>query len=75
MRPVHQPTLVIPFIQTPNANPASHAKRHPLRQIDIMCHQDGLAVSYIEHESLVAGLIVIVRQQAPDEARCLDPGF
>lgn len=37
VRPVHEATKVIPLVHPPKLNTVSHAERHSLREVDIVC--------------------------------------
>lgn len=73
MRPVQESTKVIPLVHAPHVHPVAHAERHALRKIDVVGDEQGPAITDVDDEALVAGAVVIIRQQASDEAGHFDP--
>ncbi len=53
MRPVHQPTQVIPFVHPAKSNLVTHAGGHPVGKIDIVRDQQRLPVTRIQNDTLV----------------------
>jgi len=68
VRPVDQATKVIPFIHAADQHAITHSHRHSFGQAEIVCNQQRCPVADIDDEALVAGTVVIIRQQARHEA-------
>ena len=73
MRPVHKPAQIVPFVHATNVHSVAHAKGHPFGEVDIVGDQQGPAGADIQYESLMPRAIVVIRQQAFDEAADFDP--
>ena len=73
MRPVHESAEIVPLVQSSHPHAIAHAERNSLGEVDVVDNQEGLVVANIDDESLVRRPLVIVRQQAADEARDFDP--
>ena len=68
VRPVHQSTEVIPFVHAANVNAVTHTNGNAIGEIDVVCYQQGLAIADIDNEALMTRVIIVVRQEAADEA-------
>ena len=73
MGPVHEAAKIIPLIHAAHVDAITHADRHAFREIDVVGDQQGLAVADIDNEALVSRIVVVVTQEAADEARDFDP--
>lgn len=73
MCPMDQAAKVIPLVHPSHPDAITHAQRHALCEIDIVCNQQRTAATDIDNETLMARAVVVVRQQPPDEARNFDP--
>ena len=73
MRPVNEPAQIVPFVHATNVHSVAHAKGHPFGEVDIVGDQQGPAGADIQYESLMPRAIVVIRQQAFDEAADFDP--
>jgi hypothetical protein len=73
VRPVHQATLIIPLVNAAKADSVAHADGHALRQVEVVGNQQRLAARQLQYEPLVPGALMIVRDQADDDAGVFDP--
>ena len=71
---MHEPTQLIPLVQSAIVNSVAHAERHASGQIDIVRDQYCLAIAPIQDEALVLRSFVIVGQQTPHDSVTLYPG-
>ncbi len=53
VRPVHQPTQLIPLVHTADMDPVAHADRHALGEIDVMGNKQRATAADVEYEALV----------------------
>ena len=72
VRPVQKSAEIVPLVKATHVNAITHAHRDALGQLEIVRDQQCLSLAYSDNETLVTRL-VIVGQQAPDEARDFDP--
>lgn len=73
MRPVHEAAQVVPFVHATNVHPVAHANGNTLGEVNIVGDKQGPAGTYIQYESLVPRTIVVIRQQAFDQAADFNP--
>lgn len=73
MRPVHQPTEIVPLVLSAYPYAIAHTERHALGELDVVDYQERLAIADIDDESLVRRPLAIIWQKAADEARDFDP--
>jgi hypothetical protein len=71
--PVHESAEIVPLEHTPESHAVAQADRDPFRQIDVVSNQQGLAVSQLQDESLMAVALIVIRDQPLDESRILYP--
>ena len=53
VRPMHQTAKFIPFVHATKMHAITHADRYSLRQINVMCDQQRLAVFQLRNETLM----------------------
>jgi hypothetical protein len=70
---VHESAEVVPLEHAPEPHAITETDRDPLREIDVVSDQDGLAVGQLQDESLMARAFVVIRDQPLDESRVLYP--
>jgi hypothetical protein len=75
VRPVHEATVLIPFVDAAKCDPVTQADWHAQREFEVVRDQQSLAPGQLHYEALVPGAIVIVRDQSHHEARVLDPAI
>lgn len=68
VRPVHQSTEVIPLVHAANVNAVTHTNGNAIGEINVVRYQQGLAIADIDNEALVTRVVIVVRQEAADEA-------
>ena len=73
MRPVHEAAQIVPFVHATNVYPVAHANGNTFREVNIVGDKQGPAGADIQYESLVPRAIVVIRQQALDQAADFDP--
>ena len=73
MRPVNEPTQIIPFVHAADQHSVTHAEGNAFRQVDVVRYQQRAAIADIDNESLMSRTVIIVGQQAPHEALDFDP--
>ena len=73
MCPVNQPAEIIPLVHTPEPGAVSESHRYPLCNVYVVRNEECLPIADIENKALVPRAILVIRQQALHEARCLDP--
>ncbi len=73
MSPVHEPSKLVPLVHTTHFDAIADAKRHAFGQIEIMRDQQRPAVTDIDDESLVTRAVIVVMQEAADEAFYFGP--
>ena len=73
VRPVDKTAQVIPLVHAAHLNAIPQAERHAVGEIDIVRDQQRPATANIDDEALVTGTVVVITQQAADEARDFDP--
>ena len=73
MCPVNQSAELIPLVHTPELDTVSESHRHPLCNVYVVSNKERLPIADIENKALVPRAILVIRQQALHEARCLDP--
>jgi hypothetical protein len=71
---MHKPTEVVPFVHASKLDSIANTQGHTLRQIDIVRQQQTLAVTQVQHNSLMAVAIVVVSQKPPHYACLFNPG-
>ena len=69
--PVKQPAPLVSFVLPPHGNDVATSQRDPLRQVDVVGHQEGPSVLQADDEPLVAGSLLVVGQGLLDPARDL----
>ncbi len=60
MRPVHEPSQIVPLVQATHLHAVAHTERHAVREVEVVRDQQGLTIADIDDETLVTGAIVIV---------------
>ena len=60
MRPVHQPTEIVPLIHSAKHDSVADADRHAFGEVDVVCDQYRAAIAQLNNKSLVTRSIVIV---------------
>jgi hypothetical protein len=70
---VDQAAEVVPLVHAPHSYAITHADRDALRKIDVVGNQQCLAIADVDDETLVTRTVVVITQQAADEARDFDP--
>jgi len=73
MRPVHEAAQVVPFVHATNVYPVAHANGNTLGEVNVVGDEQGSAGAYIQYEPLVPRAIVVIRQQAFDQAADFNP--
>lgn len=73
MCPVHEPAKVVPFVHSADLDAVSQPNRDALRQVDVMRNQQRLAIAHVDDEALVAGAVIVVRQQSRNDTPNVDP--
>lgn len=73
MCPVNQPAEIIPLVHTPEPDAVSESHRYPVCNVYVVSNKECLPIADIENKALVPRAILVIRQQALHEARCLDP--
>ena len=73
MGPVHEAAEVVPLVQAAHPHAIAHADRDALGEINVVRDQQGLAIADIDDEALMPGTIIVITQQAADEACDFDP--
>ena len=73
MRPVHQSTEIIPLIHAADLYTIPQANGHPLCQVNVVCDEQGLAVTDVDDKALVARSVVIIRQDSRHDTLDVDP--
>ena len=73
MRPVHEAAQVVPFVHATNVYPVAHANGNTFGEVDIVGDKQGPAGANIQYESLVPRAIIVIRQQAFDQATHFNP--
>ena len=73
MCPVNQPAEIIPLVHTPEPDAVSESHLYPLCNVYVVRNEECLPRADIENKALVTRAILVIRQQALHEARCLDP--
>ena len=73
VRPVDQAAEVVPFVHAAHDDAIPEPDRDALGKIDVVRDQQGLAIADVDDETLVTRTIVVITQQAADEACDLDP--
>ena len=71
--PVHQTAELVPLVHAAHVHAIAHADRDALGKIDVVRDQQGLAIADVDDETLVTRTIVVITQQAADEACDFDP--
>ena len=68
MRPVDEPTLRVPFVDTGECDQVSRPQgSEPRRDVDVVSEEKRLAGRKTQDEALVAGALVVVRQDPRDD--------
>jgi hypothetical protein len=70
---VHETAEFVPLVQAADVDAIAHADGHALSQVDVVGDEQCLPVADIDDEPLVLRAVVVVTQQAADEARDFDP--
>jgi hypothetical protein len=70
---VHEAAEVVPLVHATHANAITHADRDPLGKVDIVRDQERLVIADVDDKALVPRTIVVITQQAADEACDFDP--
>jgi hypothetical protein len=70
---MHQATKIIPLVHATHVHTIAHTERHSFGQIDVVCDQQATSIANVDDESLVSRAIIIIRQQASNEASNLYP--
>ena len=73
MRPVHEAAQLVPFIEPAETDPVADGDRDPGCNVDVVRDQQRIPVSKLQYEALVTCPVIVVRNQAFDEARVFDP--
>ena len=73
MRPVHQSTEIVPLVHAADLYSIPYTDGHSLRQINIVCDKQGLAVTDVDDKALVTRSVVIIRQQSRHNTLDVDP--
>lgn len=53
MRPVHESTQLIPFVQPPERDPVANGDRNPCRQVEVVRNKQRAALADLDDEPLV----------------------
>jgi len=73
MRPVDGATLGVPLVLTIESDDVTHRERgQPRRDVDVVGHEQRLAVGELKDEALVAAAAVVIGQHRRDDALGLD---
>ena len=75
VRPVHEATLLVPLVNPAKPDPVPHADRHALRQVEVVGDQQRLATRQLHDEALVPPAVIIVGDQADDDAGAFYPAI
>ena len=70
---MNQAAQVVPLVHAAHLHSIAHPQRHALGEINIVRDQQRVAIADIDNEALVTRAVVVVSQQAPDEASDFDP--
>lgn len=73
MCPVYEPAEVVPFVHSADLDAVSQPNRDALCQIDVMRDQQRLAIAHVDDKALVAGAVIVVRQQSRNDTSEVDP--
>ena len=73
MGPVHETTEIVPLVHAAHLDTITHADRHAFGKVNVVRDQQGLPIADVDDEALVARAIVVIRNQAADEASDFDP--
>ena len=73
MRPVHEAAKIVPFVHATNVYPVAHANGNTFGEVNIVGDKQGPAGADIQYESLMPRAIVVIRQQALDQAADFNP--
>ena len=73
VRPVQEPTEIIPLVQTSYRDAIPHAQRHASSEVYVVRHEERLPITDVDNESLVRGAVVVIGEKAADEASDFDP--
>ena len=71
--PVNEAAEIVPLVQATNLHAVTHTERHAFCEVEVVCDQQGLPIADIDDETLVTGTVLIVGQQAADEASDFNP--
>ena len=71
--PVNQAAEIVPFIHAAKRDPIANADRHALGQVNIVSNQHGLPVAHVQDKSLMTRAVIIVADNAGNNARAFNP--
>lgn len=73
MCPVHEAAKVIPLVHATHLHPVAHTQGDALCEVDVMRDEQRSAIADIDYETLMSRAVIVIRQQASDEASHFDP--
>lgn len=73
VRPVHEPTLIVPLEDAAKTDAIAQPHRHAARQVEVMGDQHRLPARQLHDKPLVPGAVMVVGDQACHVAGVLDP--
>ena len=66
MGPVEHAPLLVPFVLAQDLDSISLGQGNPLGEVDVMGHEERMARGELDHETLMARTLQVVREEAGD---------